>query len=313
MKELKKDSFINIKPFMVTDLKLKGNSLLIFALIYGITVNEGAFYGSIEYMQTWCNASNRNVIDCLKDLTGKGLITKRKTGNTVFYTAKTNFDTSKKEDDIPIPVCNESEESSQQSEESSLSGVKKVHSRCEESSHNILDNKLINNINNISSETDVSDFPEDPNKITTEKITRPKKTSKTELNEQFLSSLSEEEYALSEKCADLMIEYLTPITTTYNPAVHKKTWQADFVRRARDKKVSLKTVLMCVQYVHDDITGFEQPNNASPEKIFKKLDYLYAKAVSKKRYPQKSSYQKKQEDISMRTNMNTGDEDYIIY
>lgn len=174
-------------------------------------------------------------------------------------------------------------------------------------------NNTTTNTNNNISEVDTSDFPEDPNEIKSKKTTRSKKPSKTELNEQFLSSLSEEEYALSEKCADLMIEYLTPITTTYNPAVHKKTWQADFARRARDKKVSLKTVLMCVQYVHDDITGFEQPNNASPEKIFKKLDYLYAKAVSKKRYPQKSSYQKKQEDISMRTNMNTGDEDYIIY
>ena len=87
MKELKKDSFILIRPFMVTELNLKGNSLLIYALIHGITVNEGAFYGSIEYMQTWCNASNRNVIDCLKELTNNGLISKKKSGNTVFYKA----------------------------------------------------------------------------------------------------------------------------------------------------------------------------------------------------------------------------------
>ena len=128
MKELKKDSFIMIKPFMVTELQLKGNSLLIFALIYGITVNEGCFYGSIEYMQTWCNASNRNVLDCLKELIDKGLITKKKSGNTVFYAAKT---------------IKESEESSQQSEESSLLRVKKVHSESEESSHN---NIVIDNI-----------------------------------------------------------------------------------------------------------------------------------------------------------------------
>ena len=121
MKELKKDSFIMIKPFMVTELQLKGNSLLIFALIYGITVNEGYFYGSIEYMQTWCNASNRNVLDCLKELIDKGLITKKKSGNTVFYAAKTI----------------------KESEESSLSRVKKVHSKSEESSHN---NIVIDNI-----------------------------------------------------------------------------------------------------------------------------------------------------------------------
>lgn len=124
MKELKKDSFILIRPFMVTELNLKGNSLLLYALIHGITVNEGAFYGSIEYMQTWCNASNRSVLDCLQELTKNGLITKKKSGNTVFYKAN---------------IISKCEESSQQSEESSLSGVKKVHSNCEESSHNNID------------------------------------------------------------------------------------------------------------------------------------------------------------------------------
>jgi len=174
------------------------------------------------------------------------------------------------------------------------------------------DNKINTNNNNSSDKpkSEPPHFINSNNEVM--KPTRSKKPSKTELNEQLLSSLSEEEYKISEKCADLMIEYLTPITTTYNPAVHKKTWQADFVRRARDKKVSLKTVLMCVQYVHDDITGFEQPNNASPEKIFKKLDYLFGKALSKKHYPQKSDYQKRKESDIERGCMNTGNRDYSL-
>ena len=283
MKTLKKDSFINIRPFMVTDLKLKGNSLLIFALIYGITVNEGAFYGSIEYMRAWCNASNRNVIDCLKDLMKKGLLTKRKSGNTVFYTAKTNFEAAETVDDIPFPEWNESEESSQSSEESSLLSVKKVHSQSEESSHNILDKNISNNINNNLPKLDVSDFPEDPNEI---KTAHSKKSSKTERNKQFISSLSEEERSLSEKCVDLMIEYLKPITTTYDPSVNKIPWQADIVRRAKTEGVSLTTVLKCIQFIHSD--SFERPLNSSPEKLFRRLDCVYGKAIEKERLATRS-------------------------
>ena len=291
MKELKKDSFILIRPFMVTELNLKGNSLLLYALIHGITVNEGAFWGSIEYMQAWCNASNRSILDCLQELTKSGLITKKKVGNRVFYTAN---------------IIDKGEETSQSSEESSLSTVKKVHSNCEESSHNnivILNSKKENN--NTSSDKPKNEPPK----------FKPQKLTKTEENNLFLSSLSEEEFKLSEKCADLMIEYLTPITTTHNPAIHKTSWQADFVRRARDRKVSLNTVLMCVQYVHDDTTGFEQPINQSPEKIFKKLDYLFARALSKKRgyTSSKSDYQKKRESDLERGNMNTGNRDYLIF
>ena len=295
MKELKKDSFILIRPFMVTELNLKGNSLLLYALIHGITVNEGAFYGSIEYMQTWCNASNRSVLDCLQELTKNGLITKKKSGNTVFYKAN---------------IISKCEESSQQSEESSLVGVKKVHSNCEESSHNNIDiDKFKKEYINSSLDKPKSEPPRFETPIQTTKKARSSKRSKTELNEQLISSLSEEERTLSEKCADLMIEYLKPITTTYDPAVNKISWQADFVRRARDKKVSLNTVLMCVQYVHDDTTGFEQPNNQSPEKIFKKLDYLYAKALNKKRYP-KNNRQKQTDDALRRGSLDTGNTDY---
>ena len=303
MKELKKDSFINIKPFMVTDLKLKGNSLLIFALIYGITVNEGAFYGSIEYMQTWCNASNRNVIDCLKDLTEKGLITKRKTGNTVFYTAKTNFDISKKEDDVPIPVCNESEESSQQSEESSLSSVKKVHSKCEESSHNILDNKLVNNINNIS-EVDTSDFPEDPNEIKSKKTTRSKKPSKTELNEQFISTLSEKECMESEQASKLLISYLKPLQPTMHPENHIRAWQVEFAKFMKEHNISYDNLIRVINFAFESY--WEKCTFAA-----KNIIDNYGKIYQQMTY-YKPNYQKQKEADFERGNMDTGKRDYTL-
>ena len=310
MKELKKDSFINIKPFMVTDLKLKGNSLLIFALIYGITVNEGAFYGSIEYMQTWCNASNRNVIDCLKDLTERGLITKRKTGNTVFYTAKTSFDISKKEDDVPIPVCNESEESSQQSEESSqqseessLSSVKKVHSKCEESSHNILDNKLVNNINNIS-EVDTSDFPEDPNEIKSKKTTRSKKPSKTELTDKYLTSLNIEIFNGSRECSQKLVKYITKLQNTSFAEKHLKTWQMEIAQFAFYEHKTFEEISKVIDFA---FSGWWADKIFSAKNLIDHYGQLYQQMTYCK-----PNYQKQKEADFERGNMDTGKRDYTL-
>lgn len=136
---------------------------------------------------------------------------------------------------------------------------------------------------------------------------KPTKITKSEENKMLLSSLTESEYKISEKCADLMIDYLKPITKTYDPAVNKTVWQADFVRRARSKNVSLNDVLLCVQYVHDDVTGFEQPNSQSPEKLFKKFDYLYGKAIGKSKYKSRNNTA----DMD-HNNMNTGNRDYTL-
>lgn len=305
MKTLKKDSFINIRPFMVTDLKLKGNSLLIFALIYGITINEGAFYGSIEYMQAWCNASNRNVIDCLKELMKKGLLTKRKSGNTVFYTAKTNFDAKETIDDIPFPEWNESEESSQSSEESSLSSVKKVHLECEESSHNILDNKISNNINNKISEVDTSDFPEDPNEIKTKKTTRSKKPSKTELNEQYISTLSVKESEESQMVSELLISYLKPLQPTMHPETHLRAWQVEFAKFMKDNNISYDSMVRVINFA---FTGYWKKCIFAAKNVIENYGKIYQQMTANL----KSNYQKRQEETISRVNMNT-DKDYTIF
>ena len=219
MKELKKESFIVIKPFMVTELKLKGNSLLLYALIHGITVNEGAFYGSIEYMQTWCNASNRNIIDCLQELTKRGLITKKKTGNTVFYIAN---------------ISNESEESS-------LSRVKKVHSQSEESSHNNIYYNLDEKIdNNYSSKKESNPFPEDPKPT--------KKKTQTELTEEYLSSLSSEDFISSRECSQKLVNYLSQLQNSNVPSTHIKTWQKDFAQFAKAQNRPFAEIIQVIDF-----------------------------------------------------------------
>ena len=74
---VKNESYINIQGFMVNELGLKGNELLIYAIIYGFSQDENSnFTGSLKYLMEWTNASKPTVIDTLEKLVAKSLIIK---------------------------------------------------------------------------------------------------------------------------------------------------------------------------------------------------------------------------------------------
>lgn len=76
--KVKKENYIVIQGFMLTDLKLKGNELLIYACIYGFTQAENqVFSGSLQYLADWTNSTKQGVIRCLKSLIEKGYIVKK--------------------------------------------------------------------------------------------------------------------------------------------------------------------------------------------------------------------------------------------
>ena len=64
---------------MRTSLGLKGNELLVFAIINGYSQSQqGCFYGSLAYLQELTGAaSKRTIITTLQDLVAKGHIVKR--------------------------------------------------------------------------------------------------------------------------------------------------------------------------------------------------------------------------------------------
>lgn len=71
------NNYINIQGFMVKDLKLKGNELLAYALIYGFSQDgETWFTGSSKYISEWLNIDRRNVLAVLQKLVEKGLLIK---------------------------------------------------------------------------------------------------------------------------------------------------------------------------------------------------------------------------------------------
>lgn len=71
------ENYIVIQGFMVNELGLKGNDLLVYAVIYGFSqLKNQRFTGSLQYLADWTNSSKQGVQKNLKSLLDKGLIAK---------------------------------------------------------------------------------------------------------------------------------------------------------------------------------------------------------------------------------------------
>lgn len=86
-----KNSYFVIETFMTKQLKLKGNSLLVYAVIYGFSRdNSGYFKGSYEYIRDLTGIDSKTTIaTTLQGLVKKGLVKKvdkfTKSGGANFY------------------------------------------------------------------------------------------------------------------------------------------------------------------------------------------------------------------------------------
>lgn len=75
--KVRNENYIVIQGWMVNELKLKGNGLIIYAIIYGFSQSESQRYtGSLQYLADWTNSTKQGVIKSLKLLIKKGLIMK---------------------------------------------------------------------------------------------------------------------------------------------------------------------------------------------------------------------------------------------
>lgn len=107
--KVQNENFVVIQGWMINDLKLKGNELIIYAIIHGFSQTEGQlFNGSLQYLAEWTNSTKQGVIKCLKSLVEKRYIEKNdKYINGVkfceYYTTKFNR------------ACNKVEQGMQQS------------------------------------------------------------------------------------------------------------------------------------------------------------------------------------------------------
>ena len=120
-------NYITIQSWMRTDLKLSGNELIVYAIIYGFSQNkQGEFTGSAQYLADWVGCTRRTVMTILSRLVEEKLITKTE-----------------------IVLNNNVTRVSYQAEkgcEKISQGVKNFHRGCEKISHNItIDNNTNNN------------------------------------------------------------------------------------------------------------------------------------------------------------------------
>ena len=106
MNEVTDKNYIVIQSFMVSELGLKGNELLIYAIIFGFSQNTGqAFHGSLTYLESWTNSTRPTVISSLKSLVEKGLIEKEEqTINGVKYCSYHVVDNSTDDEEAPQEV-----------------------------------------------------------------------------------------------------------------------------------------------------------------------------------------------------------------
>jgi hypothetical protein len=73
-----KQNYVNIQGWMLTELNLKGNELLIYAIIYGFSQDESSsFRGSLQYLADWTNSTKQGVLKCIKILLEKNFIIKK--------------------------------------------------------------------------------------------------------------------------------------------------------------------------------------------------------------------------------------------
>lgn len=76
--EIRNENYIVIQGFMINQLHLKGNELLVYAIIYGFSQEDNQVYsGSLQYLANWTNSTKQGVQKNLKALIDKGYIAKK--------------------------------------------------------------------------------------------------------------------------------------------------------------------------------------------------------------------------------------------
>lgn len=144
--KVKDGKFITVASFMIKELNLKGNDLLVYAIIYGFSQTDGmkGFSGSLQYLADWTNSTKRGIIKNLESLIQRGYIAKEvMVINGIKYCTYTTVDLEQLSNEHSSIVVNSVHGGS---EHSSMGVVNKVHGGSELCSHNNIEYNIDNNI-----------------------------------------------------------------------------------------------------------------------------------------------------------------------
>ena len=110
------------------------------------------------------------------------------------------------------------------------------------------DNKINTNNNNSSDKpkSEPPHFINSNNEV--KKSSRSKKPSKTELNEQYISTLSAKESEESELVTELLITYLKPLQPTMHPETHLRAWQVEFAKFMKANSIDYDSLVKVINF-----------------------------------------------------------------
>ncbi len=75
---IKNENFLHICGWMINELNLKGNELVIYSVIHGFSQDgKSDYHGGLNYLCEWTQSTKQGVIKCLKSLVEKGLLIKQ--------------------------------------------------------------------------------------------------------------------------------------------------------------------------------------------------------------------------------------------
>lgn len=75
---IKDSNYLVVQGYMINQLSLKGNELIVYALIKGFCQDETSYFeGSSQYVADWISSTKKTALTILKSLTEKGLLEKK--------------------------------------------------------------------------------------------------------------------------------------------------------------------------------------------------------------------------------------------
>ena len=144
---VKNENYLVIQGWMIAELKLKGNELLIYAIIYGFSQNNQQFKGSHRYLADWCNSTRQGIMKNIESLIKKNLLEKKEIfiNNVKFCRYRTL--------DINVEYLQGVNKVDRDGKQSLQGDVNKVDRGSKQSLHNnkenTIDNNLLDNIDSL--------------------------------------------------------------------------------------------------------------------------------------------------------------------
>ena len=255
MGKIENENYYQVSGWMINELNLKGNELLIYAIIYGFTQSCNCFSGGLSYLEDFIGATKPTVILALKKLTEKGLLQKEKIttdkGICCVYKAVKNFNQGSKES-LPMEVKN------------LYQGGKKT---------------LPNN--NIYNNTDNNNY----------NINKNKKTSHD--YQQFINALTDGDKEIFQKCVDTLYSFRqskdSKFIRNHNQLLK---WQFDFALFSQKSDRSADEILETLTFGIND--NFWSDKMYSPENFVKQYEKIRLKMGTNKTnnnlYQNKNNY-----------------------